>query len=108
MTSKRIPFSRRKLGLSDAETVALFRKLETTPPRRRQTREYKDGVDDLVSRLGMGRTHLFYFLSVLDAELPPYRTGADWRQAWREVAGVRAQLLAAAGLRPAPVEEPAT
>ena len=72
--------------LFDAETLRLFLKLETTPPRRRRARWFQEAERDLHRRLGLGAEWLCSGTSAtvldgrdeplyMDPDRPIYPTG---------------------------------
>ena len=54
MPTKRTPLDRRRKPLIDAETLALFTRLEAVPMRQRKTQAFKDKDRELARRLGLG------------------------------------------------------
>jgi hypothetical protein len=95
MTTNRTPLNRSRRPMIDDETLALFRKLESVPKRRREGRAFEAEACALACRLDLGDEHFCSRVSVLDRG--PCHTTPDYFAygAWHKVRAVREQLLAA-------------
>ena len=98
MPTKRTPLDRRRKPLIDAETLALFTRLEAVPMRQRKTQAFKDKDRELARRLGLGGEWLCCIQSVLDHGKTPPPKHLACHESWFRVKAVREQLLEAAGL----------
>lgn len=102
MPSKRTLVNRERSPRISAETVRMFATLESTPPPRRKTQEFKNRDRELARRLGLGGEWLCSVVSVLDRG-PCYRTvGSPQHEDWLRVRAVRLRLLAVAGMSEPP------
>jgi hypothetical protein len=101
MTSKRTLLRRERRLTFDAETLALFVKLERMP-RRRSDRSKEER--ELHRRLGLESEWFCSVVSVLDRARSHHSPGSPQADDWRRCYKVRLQLLAAAaeqGILPA-------
>ena len=103
MPSNRTPLNRQRSPIMDAETLALFVELESTPKRRRDSQKFKDRDRELARRLGLGGEWLCDVTSVTDDERVSHRTGMH-HDSWLKVRAVRLRLLAMAGISEAPAK----
>jgi hypothetical protein len=72
MPTKRTPLDRRRTPPISAEMVELFKELEITPPRRRQSAEFKRRDMELHERLDLTFGRKFMSCSVFDGERMTY------------------------------------
>jgi hypothetical protein len=95
MPAKRTPLERRRKPRFDAETLALFTKLERTPLRARNTRAYQDDVHELMRRLNLVDEY-WMMQSPLDRHAGPcHPPGYCAHDAWYRCRAVREALLEA-------------
>ena len=91
------PADRRRKPVIDAETVALFVKLEHTPARTRREPAFKVDEKALHKRLGLSGEYFPSMQTVLDrASGPCHPRGYAAFDAWHRCRAVRLQLLGAA------------
>jgi hypothetical protein len=81
----------------DAETLALFVRLEAVPPRRRRAQWFKEDERRLAKMLGLNAELFFSIISVLDRERSSPSPERPQYLDWVKVQQVRNALLAAAG-----------
>jgi hypothetical protein len=99
MSTKRTVINRQRYGLSDETTLELFKKLELTPLRRRNTDEFKRDDIALAQRLGLELEKVCYVQSVLDREPGPSKGPAYCSYStWFGVREIRNELLRRTGL----------
>jgi hypothetical protein len=96
--SKRTPIDRRRSRRIDRETVARFKELELTPPRRRNTDTFKEQDYALHGQLGLGYERLCAQISVLDRRPHYYRPGGAHYENAERVRTTRLRLLTLAGM----------
>ena len=100
MPTKRTPLDRRRTRPISSETVALFKELELTPPRRRQSADFKRRDYELHERLDLTFGRKFMSCSVFDRErITTYaRPGEGIWDDWHKARAMRLRLLAMAGM----------
>src|ERR1700722_3613819 len=94
MPTKRTPLDRRRTRPISPETLALFKELELTPPRRRKSAKFKRRDLELHERLDLTFRRKFMSCSVLNPERtcyeqrPGYGIYEDWHKAARGAASI--------------------
>jgi hypothetical protein len=97
--TNRTPISRPRHPSFSPEILELFRRLETTPPRRRSSGEFKAGSKRLAALLGL-TTQWWAMKHVEDDNKHRPREGLAAHDYWLTVRTVRQQLLEATGTAP--------
>jgi hypothetical protein len=100
MPTKRTPLNRRRTRPISPEMLRMFVELENTPPRRRQSAEFKRRDLELHERLDLTFGRKFMSCSVLSHERTCYeqRPGYGIYEDWHKARATRLRLLALAGM----------
>lgn len=97
MPTNRVPLNRRRRAF-DVETIELFRRLETTPMRRRDLAAFKQDEETLAKRLGLNFERKFLGIDVLDRGSCHWQPWLAAYGVWHDTQRLRRELLEASEL----------
>lgn len=98
MTTNRTPLDRSRKVVIDAETLAEFKALESTPMRQRKSQTFDDRDYALHRKLGLVDGRRFAQVSMFNRGPHYYQPGSVHYEAAERVCEMRLRLLEMAGL----------